>query len=73
MPEITNKVGRPSVDVIFPERGEFGIAELAQSNPKVSRVTLQLKVNQAIERQTLRRSGFRKNGKGRPAKLFTRI
>lgn len=72
MPD-NNRVGRPAVNVNFPIDGEFGISELAALNPTVSRVTLQLKVNQGIERQTLRQTGSRKSTKGRPAKLFTRV
>lgn len=73
MPESTRKVGRPTKSIVFPTTGDFGIVELAQNNPQISRVTLQLKVNQALENRTIKMSGLRKNHKGRPAKLFTRI
>jgi hypothetical protein len=73
MSDSIKRVGRPSKDVSFPVSGEFGITELELLNPNVSRVTLQFKVNQKLEQNTLRVSGLRKNDKGRPSKLFSTI
>lgn len=57
------------IEVKFPE-GNFEINDLANKYNDVSRVTLQLRVNEALSNGKLTVVALRKSKRGRPAKIF---
>lgn len=68
----SHKRGRPVIDINFPQ-GNFEIGDLAKSYNTVSRVTLQLKVNKAVEVGKLKIVSVRQPKVGRPAKVFATV
>lgn len=61
--------GRPEINIEFPQ-GNFEIKDLVSKYNTVSRVTLQLRVNEALDNGTLTIVSTRQPQRGRPAKIF---
>ena len=71
-PTVTNKPkrGRPSYEVAWPA-SNFTVNDVYQTlDGKLSAVSVQLKVNKAVERGQLRRVGVRRKVMGRPTIVY---
>jgi hypothetical protein len=64
------KNGRPESSVNFPQGLEFTVKEVADQNPTVNPVTIQLKINKCLESGTIKFIKSIPSGKGRPKKVF---
>ena len=70
------KRGRPSMNIEWPFE-EFTPKQLREnlknSNVRLSNVSVQLKINQAVKAGVLTRSGFSKTSIGRPTVVYKRV
>mgnify|MGYP005988544355 FL=1 len=70
------KRGRPSMNIEWPPE-EFTPKQLREnlkdSNVRLSNVSVQLKINQAVKAGVLTRTGFSKTSIGRPTVVYKRV
>ena len=70
------KRGRPSMDIKWPEE-EFTPKQLREtlmgSNVNLSNVSVQLKINKAVEEGVLTKAGVSRTSIGRPTVVYKRV
>jgi len=67
----TQKLGRPHVDVIWPD-GEFSVVDIA-NNTGLSKVTVYIKIQEARKNGLIEKCGGIKTGKGCPRSVFRKV
>ena len=72
----TKKRGRPSMQIKWPEE-EFTPKQLREtlmdSNVNLSNVSVQLKINKAVEEGVLTKAGVSRTSIGRPTVIYKRV
>jgi hypothetical protein len=66
-----SKRGRKPVEIRYPD-GEFSVLDISAHHPNLSKVSIQQKINDAVEAGKLRKTSKQRSG-GRGRQLFSKV